>query len=142
MSKIVKELHTMTTRIENQGEFQAHAKCTSTTHTDALNRQLPTSNASTGARSHGRNRQVLVDKALDATVNCLDSLNEGKLVEKANEAITKMTRKDMQHQTEVKVIGAKKLQNRGVIYELNNLKLPYGYAKRKSTSPNTLASHQ
>ena len=31
-----------------------------------------------------------------------------------------MTRKDVQHQTEVKVIGAKKLQNGRVIYELNN----------------------
>jgi len=52
--------------------------------------------------------------------NHLDNLDEGKLVEKANEAITKMCRTDTPNQTEVKVIGVKRLQNGGVVYDLNN----------------------
>ena len=121
MSKIAKELHTMTMQMENQGESQANAKGTSSTYADALNRQLPTSHASTLAWSHARNRQVLVAKTPDATANHLDNLDEGKLVEKVNEAITKMTRQADQHPNEVKVIRAKKLQNGGVVYKLNNL---------------------
>src|SRR5882724_3177545 len=120
MDKIVKELHTATTRTENQDESLKHTKGMGTTYADALNRQFPTSHAGTLARSHARNRQVLVDKAPDTTANHLDNLDEGKLVEKANEAITKMCRTDTPNQTEVKVIGVKRLQNGGVVYDLNN----------------------
>ena len=91
-----------------------------TTYADALNRQFPTSHAGTLAQSRARNRQVLVDKTPDATDNHLDSLNEETLAEKVNKAITKMMRQMGQHPNEVKVIGAKKLQNSGVVYKLNN----------------------
>ena len=69
MNRIVKELHTATTRTENQDESQKHAKGTGTMYADALNRQFPTSHAGTLARSCARNRQVLVDKAPDTMDN-------------------------------------------------------------------------
>jgi len=62
-------------------------------------------------------------QGLDAATNHLDGLDEGGLVEKANEAMAKMVRQGRWHPTEVKVIGAKKLQNGGVLYKLNNWEL-------------------
>jgi len=47
MDKIVKEIHTATTRTENQDESLKHVKGMGTTYADALNRQFPTSHAST-----------------------------------------------------------------------------------------------
>jgi len=61
-----------------------------------------------------------VDKAPGATANHLDGLNKGGLVEKAKEAVAKMARQGRWHTTEVKVVGAKRLQNGGVVYKLNS----------------------
>ena len=120
MGKVVEELHTTTTWTEGQGESGENAKGMRTMYADSLSRQLPMSHASMLAWNCTWNRQALVDKALDATTNHLDGLDEGGLVEKANEAMAKMVRQGRWHPTEVKVIGAKKLQNGGVLYKLNN----------------------
>jgi len=48
------------------------------------------------------------------------NLDEGKLVEKANEAVTKMSSKSGRPTTDIRVVGAKKLQNGGIVYELNS----------------------
>ena len=47
MSKIMKEIHTTTTRTENQDENRANMKGMSPMYADTLNRQLPTSHAGT-----------------------------------------------------------------------------------------------
>jgi len=50
----------------------------------------------------------------------LSNLDEGKLVEKANEALSKMSTQCECPPTEIRIVGAKKLQNGGIVYELNN----------------------
>jgi len=64
------------------------------TYADALNRQLPTTHAGTLAQNRTHNRQILIDKSLDAPANLLDNIDERSLVEKANEAVSKMTTHD------------------------------------------------
>jgi len=72
------------------------------------------------ARNCTRNRQILIDKSPDTTANPPNNLDEGKLVEKANELVTKMSSKSSHPTTDIRVVGAKKLQNGGIVYELNN----------------------
>jgi len=60
------------------------------------------------------------------------NLDEGKLVEKANEAVTKMSSKSGRPTTDIRVVGAKKLQNSGIIYELNNPESAQWLCKEKA----------
>src|SRR5882724_5349381 len=91
-----------------------------TPYADALSRQLPTTHAGTLARNRTRNRQILIDKSPESLANPLNNLDEDKLVEKANAAVTKMSSKSGCPTTDIRVVGAKKLQNGGIVYELNN----------------------
>jgi len=52
--------------------------------------------------------------------NHLSNLNKGKLVEKANEAVSKMSTQCKHPLTEIRIVGAKKLQNGSIVYKLNN----------------------
>ena len=61
-----------------------------------------------------------MDKSPDAPANHLSNLDEGKLVEKANEALSKMATQNECPQTEIRIVGAKKLQNGGIVYKLIN----------------------
>jgi len=64
--------------------------------------------------------------------NSLNNLDEGKLVEKANEAVTKMSTKSECPPTDIRVVGAKKLQNGSIIYELNNPESSQWLCKEKA----------
>jgi len=52
--------------------------------------------------------------------NLLSNLDEHKLVEKANTALSKMSTQSERPPTETRIVGAKKLQNGGIVYELNS----------------------
>ena len=88
---------------------------------EALNNWLLTAYLSMLARLRIRERQVLVDKDPSAGYNHLAKPAELKLVAKANEAIVKMTGQHAQVPGEARVVGAKKLCNSGVVYELNSM---------------------
>src|SRR5882724_3511167 len=91
-----------------------------TPYADALSRQLPMTHTGMLAQNCTHIRQILIDKSPDVPTNHLNNLDEGKLVEKANKAITKMSTPSRHPPTEIRVVGAKKLQNGGIIYELND----------------------
>jgi hypothetical protein len=65
------------------------------------------------ARDVCKRKQILVDKASDATVDALASLSELELKEKANLALTLMASK----MEGAMFVGAKKLENGGVVYD-------------------------
>jgi len=66
-----------------------------------------------------KDRQVLIDKDQATKSNQLAGLNECKLVAKANEAIAYMVAKLQQGPPEPRAVGAKKLNNGGIVYELD-----------------------
>ena len=90
------------------------------TYVDTVNRHLAAAHLSTLARSQVKDRKVLIDKDPAAKLNQLVALNECELVAKANEAITRMSSQLSQGPTEPRAVGAKKLNNGGVVYELYN----------------------
>src|SRR5882724_6646035 len=65
-------------------------------------------------------QQILIDKSPDVPANLLSNLDENKLVEKANAALSKMSTQSERPPTETRIIRAKKLQNGGIVYELNS----------------------
>jgi len=91
------------------------------TYTDVLNRQLPAAHLSTLARGWVKDRQVLIDKDPVAELNQLACLNECELVAKANEALTHMATKVQQGLEELREVGAKKLNNGGIVYNLDKM---------------------
>ena len=66
-----------------------------------------------------KERQVLIDKDPAAKLNQLAALNEHELVAKANKALTHMAAQLSQGPAEPRAVGAKKLNNGGVMYELD-----------------------
>jgi len=90
------------------------------TYAEVLNRHLPAAHISTLTRSQVKDRQVLIDKDPVAESNQLAALNKHELVAKANKAIACMTTQLSQGPAELRVVGAKKLNNGGVVYELYN----------------------
>jgi len=70
------------------------------------------------SRSRIQDKQVLVDKDPEVTLNQLDGLNECELVAKANEALVCMSpRLQQQGPAELRAVGAKRLHNGGIIYD-------------------------
>jgi len=66
-----------------------------------------------------KERQVLIDKDPASEMNQLAALNKRELVAKANEALARMTAQLPQGLAELRAVGEKKLNNRGVMYELD-----------------------
>ena len=116
---------------KDQGEKGMNEKGTKSPYADTLSRQLPSTHTGTLAWIQACNRQILIDKSPDAPAKHLSYLDEGKLVEKANEAMTKMSTQSRHPPTEIRIIGAKKLQNGGIAYKLNNLESTLWLRKEK-----------
>jgi len=85
-----------------------------------LNNRLPSTHPSLLARMRLRERQVLIDKYPQAGSNHLDVLNEQELVAKANEAISGLKGQPGAEANKVRALGAKRLHNGGVVYELDS----------------------
>lgn len=84
----------------------------------ATGAHLTPAHVSTLARGDARSHQVLVDKAPGATSNGLENLTEKELVEKARIATDQLAQTDEHLNTPIQFIGARKLRNGGVIYEM------------------------
>jgi len=102
------------------------------TYADVLNRQLPVAHLSTLARGRVKDRQVLIDKDPAAESNQLAGLNERELVAKANEAITHMVTKLQQGPLELRAVGAKKLNNGGIVSKVDKSELASWIRKEKN----------
>src|SRR6201996_4798987 len=71
------------------------------------------------ARNHIQARQVLLDKAPGMEAHGIASLTEAEAVTKGNESIRLTFRDTESAEGKVKVVGAKKLRNGGVVLEMN-----------------------
>ena len=67
-----------------------------------------------------RSRQVLVDKAPGASTSGLEDLSESELVEKAKLAYEQLEQASGDAETQISFVGARKLHNGGVIYEMGS----------------------
>ena len=104
-----------------------------TSYAEALSAQLPLAHPNTLAWYQIRERQVLVDRDPRAVASQLEVLNECQLVAKANEAIVAITSQASQGMDEARMLGARKLRNGGVLYELNNAKAATWLQNKKVT---------
>ena len=86
----------------------------------AAGAHLPLVHASTLARGDARAQQVLIDRAPGTNHNGLEELTEKELTEKARVALEQMDQGDEPTSTPIQFVGARKLRNGGVIYEMGS----------------------
>jgi len=102
-------------------------------YVEVLGTQLPLVHPNTLTRTKARERQVLIDKDPLVNTTHLEMLTEHKLITKANEAISKVLESTGQGPKEARAVGAKKLQNGGVVLELSSPKSAQWMWKEKAT---------
>ena len=98
-----------------------HQDLAHSTYTEVVSSCLPTINLSMLTRSWVKEGQILINKDPLAITSHLHDLTECKLVSKANEALTKMMSQLAHSLSKPRAVSAKKLQNGGMVYELNNM---------------------
>ena len=97
----------------------------------ALRGQVPLTHQTTLTRARTRNCQILIDDEDAATANPLQNLTEQELVAKANEALD--LSKDQNTPTGGRFIGAKKLNNGGIVFDLNTAQITTWVKNNKKT---------
>ena len=90
------------------------------TYAAATQQEVHADHAEVITRGHTTDKQILIQKDKDATDNALDSLTEKDLVVKANTALDLMGKAGMNKPRHTSFIGAKKLRNGNVLYQLNS----------------------
>jgi len=85
----------------------------------AIQQEIHADHAEVITRGNTTDKQIMVQKDKDATDNALDSLTEKDLVVKANTALDLMGMSGMDKPRHTTFIGAKKLRNGNVLYQLN-----------------------
>ena len=91
------------------------------TYAVAAGIHLHPSHATTLAQGDACSCQVLVDKAPGAGASGLEKLSENELVEKAKLAYGQLVQMNGEAETQINFVGARKLRNGGVIYELGSV---------------------
>lgn len=86
----------------------------------AASKQLPLSHPTNLARARIQERQIVIDKDPSAPSDNLEDLTERELVAKANETIEMMRGQLGEEGNDASMIGAKRLKNGGILYELNS----------------------
>jgi hypothetical protein len=89
------------------------------TYAAATQQELHADHAEVITRGHTMDKQIMIQKDKDATDNALDSLTEKDLVVKANTALDLMGMAGTDKPRHTSFIGAKKLRNGNVLYQLN-----------------------
>ena len=90
------------------------------TYMSVLSSLQPMVHQSMLARACTWDRLVLIDKDPLAALNNLEGPSEQELVAKANEALERMQEESRPRLENTRMVGAKKLKNSGVVYELRN----------------------
>src|SRR5882724_4769795 len=85
------------------------------------------------ARTQIKGRQILVDKDPSLDTSHLQELMEHVLVEKANEVLSMMKMKLTDSPGAPRAVGAKKLRNGGVVFELGDNVMAQWVRKEKAT---------
>jgi len=104
------------------------------TYVSVLNSQLPMAHLSTLARACVWDRIVLIEKDPAATLNNLEGLSEQELVMKANEALERMQEEGGLGPENVRMVGAKKLKNGGIVYEFSNAEVEKWLSRERESS--------
>lgn len=112
----------LTLAIMARAEAPARAERKTGTQPQVLYAQahLPSTHESMLARNEVKRRQVLVDKAPNASTNGLKDLTEGELVTKGSTTLNLMGMEAGDAPEGARFNGAKKLKNGGVVYEMNS----------------------
>jgi uncharacterized membrane-anchored protein YhcB (DUF1043 family) len=98
------------------------AQATNTTHTTyatITQQNMPTALATVVTRGETTDKQMLIQTDLNNANNTLNSLTEKELVTKANTALDLMGIEATNRPTDTSFIGAKKLRNSNILYQLN-----------------------
>ena len=101
----------------SQNTSHSTAQANSISYATALKGTIPFSHETTLSKARTRNCQILIDKDPLATNDPLKELNEIELVTKANEALD--LSKNSSTPLNSKFLGAKKLSNGGIVFDLN-----------------------
>jgi gas vesicle protein len=91
-----------------------------TTYASITQQQIPPTHASVITRGEITDKQILIQKDPKATDNVLESLTEKDLVAKANTALDLMGIEAADKPPETTFVGARKLCNGNILYQLNN----------------------
>ena len=107
--------------LENNTAVQATALpwANPTTYAMAAQQHIPTALATVVTRGEASNKQMLIQRDLNSTDNMLYSLTEKELVAKANMALDLMGMQATDRPAGTTFIGAKKLRNGNILYQLN-----------------------
>jgi hypothetical protein len=89
------------------------------TYASVVQQQVPTAHASAITRGDITDKQILIQKAKDATDNTLKPLSEKDLVVKANTTLDLMGIEADDKPLGTTFVGAKKLRNGSVLYQLS-----------------------
>ena len=89
------------------------------TYATAAQQELHADHAEVITRGNTADKQILIQKDKNATDNVLDSLSEKDLVAKANTALDLMGMAGLDRPRHATFIGAKKLRNGSVLYQMN-----------------------
>ena len=119
--KVSEGLRASADKAGSGGEVRRGGQEGTPTYMAVLNSRLPAAHQSNLARVRGRDWLVLIDKDPAAKTNNLGGLNERELVVKANEALARMKEASGGGPEGARMIGARKLRNGGVVYELSDL---------------------
>jgi hypothetical protein len=95
------------------------ATTTYNTYTTVAQQNMPTALATIVTRGETSNKQMLIQTNPNNTDNALNSLTEKELVTKANTALDLMGIEATDRPTDTTFIGAKKLRNGNILYQLN-----------------------
>jgi hypothetical protein len=89
------------------------------TYTSIIQQHMPMALATVVMRGEMTDKQMLIQIDLNNTDNTLKDLTEKELVAKANTALDLMGIEATDHPAHTAIIGAKKLQNSNILYQLN-----------------------
>jgi len=92
-----------------------------TSYAAITQQHVPITHLTVITRGETNNKQILIQKDVNANSNNLDSLTEKDLVVKANMALDLMGIEAANQPNNTKFIGAKKLQNSNVLYQLDTV---------------------
>jgi len=95
--------------------------------------QVPQHTPQHASQDVSRERQVLIDKDPQVGSNQLNALNEWELVAKANEVLNKMVGQASHGPSDLKALGAMRLQNGSIVYELDSPKMANWLHKERSS---------
>jgi hypothetical protein len=120
LTQATQELVEKTTELTNKVITDQMSKPQVMTYAAATQQEAHTDHAEVITRGHTTDKQILMQKDKNVADNMLDSLMEKDLVVKANTMLDLMGMADMVKPRHTSFVGARKLRNGNILYQLNS----------------------